>query len=708
MTRSLDGWLEAAILEWQYTPYAAFLFLAAAVVLGLAAYLVRYRGAPGAVALAAMLVAAGVWDLGAGLELSAAGLDGKLLWAKFQYLGIATIAVAWLAFSLQYTGRERWLSRRRLALLCVPPAVTLLLVATNEAHGLIWPATELVREDGIWDLRLAHGAGFWVQWGYSYVLLLIGTVLLVSTLLRPSRLYRMQGAVLLLGVAAPWAGNAIYVSGLSPLGGKDLTPFGFLVCGAAMTWGLTRFRLLDVVPIARYAVFDHMNEGVLVLDLRERVVDINLAAKEILRLGRSEIVGMEAGTLLRRMQTVPGTERECGSREVSIGEGEERRNYAIESSRVLDKRGEQRGVILLLRDNTEKQRAQEALRQSEERYRAVVEQAAEGIFLCDVRTRCVIESNAALQRLLGYTAGELQEMRLYDLIEHDPASVDDNIRRIEERDEYCVGERRYRRKDGALLDLAVSASLISYGGREIICIVVRDITSQKALERRLEHRASHDHLTDLPNRMLFMQLLEEALERCAQQQSEVGLLFMDLDNFKEINDSLGHDFGDRLLIEVASRIGGCLRPGEFASRFGGDEFTAMLQGISSVEEAAAVARRIEKRLREPFVVAGRGVEISASIGVVVSGRAGASESAASLIHEADLAMYGAKKDAASGIQVSITGPRKPGARLYIVPRERNARIGSSAGKKTYEPDGAPRIEAGGLDLPDSSLDLRRE
>ena len=93
-----------------------------------------------------------------------------------------------------------------------------------------------------------------------------------------------------------------------------------------MTWGVTSFRLLDVVPVARHAVFDHLNEGVLVLDLRERVVDINLAAREILGLRQSEVVGSDAGTVLRNMETVPGTERECGYREVSIGEEEKRRD----------------------------------------------------------------------------------------------------------------------------------------------------------------------------------------------------------------------------------------------------------------------------------------------------------------------------------------------------------------------------------------------
>lgn len=136
--------------------------LAAGIVFGLAFLLRRHRNAPGAGALAVMMLAAGLWDLGAGLELSAADHFYKVLWAKLQYLGIVAIPVAWLAFAVVYTGRESWLSRRNLALLCVVPAITLLLVATNEYHGLIWSQVELTSDGGIVDLYLEHGPAFWL------------------------------------------------------------------------------------------------------------------------------------------------------------------------------------------------------------------------------------------------------------------------------------------------------------------------------------------------------------------------------------------------------------------------------------------------------------------------------------------------------------------------------------------------------------------
>lgn len=143
-------------MSWQFTPYTLFLLLAAGIVFGLAFLLRRHRHALGAGALAVMMLAAGLWDLGAGLELSAADHFYKVLWAKLQYLGIVAIPVAWLAFAVVYTGRESWLSRRNLALLCVVPAITLLLVATNEYHGLIWSQVELTRVSASIGLALAE------------------------------------------------------------------------------------------------------------------------------------------------------------------------------------------------------------------------------------------------------------------------------------------------------------------------------------------------------------------------------------------------------------------------------------------------------------------------------------------------------------------------------------------------------------------------
>lgn len=152
---------------------------------------------------------------------------------------------------------------------------------------------------------------------------------------------------------------------------------------------------------------------------------------------------------------------------------------------VKDEAGEVREVVLVHEDVTERKRADESLRESEERYRAVVEQSAEGLYLLDARTRRVIETNPSLQRMLGYSGDELEGMELYDLIELPREEVDATLRRILERGHRPIGERRYRRKDGSLVDVEISASVIRHGGGEVVCAVVRDATERKRVETAL-------------------------------------------------------------------------------------------------------------------------------------------------------------------------------------------------------------------------------
>jgi PAS domain S-box-containing protein len=159
-------------------------------------------------------------------------------------------------------------------------------------------------------------------------------------------------------------------------------------------------------------------------------------------------------------------------------------------SLVRSPTGEPRYFISVIEDITERKRAGAALVQSEERYRVVVEQAAEGIFLFEVATGDILESNAALQELLGYATEELLSMKIYDLIAHDRESIDRNIQRILDEGRRFVGERRYRCKDGSLVDVEVTASLICYGGREVICTVIRDVTERVEAFRLLEERVT--------------------------------------------------------------------------------------------------------------------------------------------------------------------------------------------------------------------------
>ena len=166
----------------------------------------------------------------------------------------------------------------------------------------------------------------------------------------------------------------------------------------------------------------------------------------------------------------------------------------------------------------------------------------------------------------------------------------------------------------------------------------RHIAERRALERQLEYKASHDHLTDLPNQASFYENLKRALGRARRQGSKVALLFLDLDDFKLINDSLGHQTGDRVLVEVAERLKVCLREADTAARIGGDEFSVLLEDVADVSEAVKVTERFMTQLRAPLDLWGHRLSTTASIGIAV----GAEEQPEDLLRAADQAMYQAK------------------------------------------------------------------
>ena len=169
-----------------------------------------------------------------------------------------------------------------------------------------------------------------------------------------------------------------------------------------------------------------------------------------------------------------------------------------------------------------------------------------------------------------------------------------------------------------------------------------EVARRRRLEKELEHRATHDPLTELPNRTLFMDRFEHALERTARSRERVAVLFLDLDDFKEINDSFGHQAGDRLLKKVANRLLGCMRSADTVSRFGGDEFVILIEEMKDRNEVSQIAERILNTLTKPVDLEGREVAISASIGIAYG--AYSTSSLEDLLNRADAAMYQAKRN----------------------------------------------------------------
>ncbi|GAC1315701.1 MAG: hypothetical protein NVSMB2_07780 [Chloroflexota bacterium] len=283
------------------------------------------------------------------------------------------------------------------------------------------------------------------------------------------------------------------------------------------------------------------------------------------------------------------------------------------------------------------------LEESLGRMRAIMESVAEGILTVNARGR-VASCNIAAERMFGYSAAELIGLPMTNLLGQDSHRVLTSITCSTAADPIAdnqgsTPETTGVHKDGSTFPLELSLSITQVDGERRLIAVVRDITDRKRFEEDLTRLAFRDSLTGLANRSLFLERVEHALERAERRRTPVSVLFLDLDNFKIVNDSLGHQRGDALLVETAQRLQGCLRSTDTAARLGGDEFAVLLEG-TDVSEAAHVAERIATSLQTPVQLGERQVFVSASVGVAVSMAVG--ERPDALIRKADVAMYRAK------------------------------------------------------------------
>ncbi|HET9706114.1 MAG TPA: histidine kinase N-terminal 7TM domain-containing protein [Vicinamibacterales bacterium] len=236
------------------------------------------RSVPGSSAFGWLMLATAWWSFASAMHTLVPDREARIVIAKFQYLAVAPIGVLWLLFATEYS-RAAWVRDRILRLLVwIVPFATLVLAATNERHDFYWSAITEVSAAAGTRLVYSGGPWYWVHTTYSYVLLLVGTLILMRGLRRFPPPYRRQTAMILAGVIVPWAGNVMYLANvLGP--GVDPTPFAFAASGVCFTWGMYRYRLFGLVPVARDMVVDSMDDGVLVLDSQRHIVDLNAAAE---------------------------------------------------------------------------------------------------------------------------------------------------------------------------------------------------------------------------------------------------------------------------------------------------------------------------------------------------------------------------------------------------------------------------------------------
>ena len=311
-------------------------------------------------------------------------------------------------------------------------------------------------------------------------------------------------------------------------------------------------------------------------------------------------------------------------------------------------------------------------------HRAAFEQSSHGSLIADAETLQVLEANPALQRNLGYTLGELRATTVKELFTDGSGDPELLTRKFRDPNPRLPLEIQQRAKDGTLRSVEVTAQSLEFGTRMLISLTAHDVTVRRKIQaqllekqQHLDHLAHHDQLTGLPNRLYLAIYLPGAIEEAKRTGTMLAVLFLDLDRFKHINDSRGHETGDKLLKAVAQRIRATMRNEDIVVRMGGDEFIVVLKTVRNTDQVSEAAGRVTEAMSAPVIVDGRPLVTTASIGVSLYPRDGADMG--ELLRHSDTAMYQAKDRGRNNFQLfSPIMARRLKERMAIETSLRNA------------------------------------
>ena len=495
-------------MEWQYTPYTIPLIVVGIGTAIFAFHVYRLHGSKAeARTLVLLMVGVALWSLGYALQWASGDLAFKVFWAKLKYMGIAIVPTAWLVFAIQYTRREKWLSPCIMAVLAIMPLVMLLFVWTNDFHHLYW-TDAVIYDNGVFlVLSLPEGVAFWGWAAYFYLLSLFATILIIDAFLRSHRVYRRQAAVVLIAASVPWLANVIYLAHLSPSLYLDITPFAFAITCFACAWGLFRFRLLDVLPLARDAIVENMSDAVIVLDTENHIIDMNPSAERIIGRSVSESVGEPIGQVWSEWSDKLGFPTDKGetSWEIALGDKENRRIYGMRTSHQFDSREQLVCKVIVLRDITERKQAEEMLRASEANYRAIFDTANDAIFVHDIETGDILDANQKMCEVYGYTPEEVRQLNVEALSAGKaPYTQEDALQWLNRatHGDPQIFEWMAKDKSGRVFWVEVNLKRAEIGHSDRLLAIVRDITDRKRAEKALHesekrYRLLAENVTDV-------------------------------------------------------------------------------------------------------------------------------------------------------------------------------------------------------------------
>jgi len=397
-------------------------------------------------------------------------------------------------------------------------------------------------------------------------------------------------------------------------------------------------------------------EGILIVDAGLRIISYNHVFMEMWRIPKGIMEAPDNAPWLKylssqlkdpdaylaRVHYLYTNHAESAHDKLELNDG---RIFDRDSVPLYDENGKYLGRAWFFRDVTERVRAERALRESEENFRAIFSTVRECIFVTEPDTGKFVEVNPSGCRMFGYSRDELVGGDIGMISTGEPPYTLEHAlreRHLNLTDEATEFDWHCRTRDGNLFWAAVSLQSGMFRGRQRLFATLWDITERKKAEATILDMACYDALTGLLNRRVFVEALVRAIAGANRSERYLAVLYLDLDHFKDINDTLGHRVGDRLLKEVGIRLQGCVRDIDTVARFGGDEFAVIVSDLADPEDAAVLAEKLLKVLREPYFIEGNEIRSGTSVGIALYGPD--SPDAESLLTHADVALYRAKAE----------------------------------------------------------------
>ncbi len=439
--------------------------------------------------MSCVCLAATVWATTEGMLYLGFDIETSMFITKLQYFGIAALPPFALLFGLSIFSIESRITRiARLALFIIAAAIVL-LVWTNPLHQLFFTKYYAIQTEPFPMLGLKHGFMWWAVILYHYFLVAVLSIILVRQVVSSAGYHRSQAGVMLTAVTFVWLSNAVYISGKSPVPNMDVSPLAFVLVAGAMAWGFYRYRLLDILPVAKTKIFQSLDDIILVADQENRILDLNRVAESAFQVKASQVIGQEAVKAFNKFPQFSKVFTVIEPTEIYLNLDGREQVYDLRVSFITDKNGLMLGKTIVLRDMTDKKKAEESLKQSEERYRSLVENTMEGYFICEIPSGQFLFLNERSCDIYGYTLSEGLKLTIWDVLsseEHE--RVKKRMQARQEGKNLRAERLTYTSvtKDGSTIRVEISTSLITFHGRPVVQGVIRDVTEQERLEHQLQ------------------------------------------------------------------------------------------------------------------------------------------------------------------------------------------------------------------------------